>query len=116
MQPILSPALQPAVSVKPMTSQDSLAYLPFSPIRQYGRHEPIYIRGQVATRLYLVVEGKVKILRHASLAVALDVYRSDELFGESVLSGQAYRMEQAVAIGPARLMSWTLEEIEETVK
>jgi CRP/FNR family transcriptional regulator, cyclic AMP receptor protein len=116
MQAISSPTLQPAVSVKPMTLEDPLAYLPFSKIRQHGKHEAIYIHGQAATSLYLVVEGKVKILRHASLAVVLDVYRSDELFGESVLAGQAYRVEQAVATEPTRLMSWSREEIEEAVK
>jgi CRP-like cAMP-binding protein len=116
MQAILSHTLQPAVSVKPVSPDDPLAYLPLSTIRQYGRHEAIYIHGEPATRLYLVVEGKVKILRHASLAVVLDVYRSDELFGESVLLGQAHRMEQAVATEPTKLMSWSHEEIEETVQ
>ena len=116
MQAILNPALRPTLSLRPMTLEDPLAYLPVSTITQYRRFDAIYIHGQAATRLYLIVKGKVKILRHTSRVVVLDVYRSDDLFGESVLAGQPYRMEQAVAIEPTEVMSWCREEIERTAE
>jgi CRP/FNR family transcriptional regulator, cyclic AMP receptor protein len=53
-------------------------------------------------------------LRHAGRAgVMVDIYRSDEFFGESALAGQTHRMEEAVALERSELMSWSREEIEE---
>jgi CRP-like cAMP-binding protein len=97
---------------RPVTREDPFTYLPFSKISRYRRYEPIYTPSQPASSVYLVVEGKVKVLRHESLSVVVDIYRPDEFFGESVLAGQAHRLEQAVAIEPTTVMSWPLEEIE----
>lgn len=116
MQANLNPTLQPARSVKAVTLEDPLAYLPCSQMSQYRKSEAIYSHGQPATRLYLIVEGRVKILRHESLSVVVDVYRSDELFGEWVFAGQVQHMEQAVATEPTNLMSWSHEEIHEIVR
>jgi CRP/FNR family cyclic AMP-dependent transcriptional regulator len=96
-----------------MTGERLLEYLPDSNISRYAKHEAIYFQGEPATRVYLVMEGKVKVLCHESLRVVVDVYQSDELFGESALAGHEHRMEQAVAMEPTRLMSWTRDEIEE---
>jgi CRP/FNR family cyclic AMP-dependent transcriptional regulator len=96
----------------PTTGEHLFASLPGSGISQYAKHEAIYFQGEPANRVYLVVEGKVKILCHESLRVVVDVYRPGELFGESALAGHAHRVEQAVAMAPTRLMSWTQEEIE----
>jgi signal transduction histidine kinase len=115
MQAILTPTLQPGISAKSVTAEHPFEYLPGSGIRQYAKHETIYFQGEPATRVYLVVEGKVKIVGHESRRVVVDLYRSDERFGESVLAGHAHRMEQAVAIEPTKLMSWTRDEIEKNV-
>jgi CRP-like cAMP-binding protein len=115
MQVIQNSALPSGISAKLATGEHPLAYLPSSGISQYAqyaKHEPIYFQGDPATRVFLVVEGKVKILCHESRRVVVDIYRSDELFGESVLARHPYRMEQAVATEPTKLMSWTQEEIE----
>src|ERR1700683_4229270 len=110
MRAILSPTLQPGASAKSVTGQHPLAYLPGSTVSQYAKQETIYFQGEPASRVYLVVEGKVKILCHESRRVVVDVYGSDELFGESVLAGHAHRAEEAVTIEPTKLMSWTREE------
>jgi CRP/FNR family cyclic AMP-dependent transcriptional regulator len=114
MQANLNPTLRPAISAKSVTAEHPLAYLPGSSISQYAKHETIYFQGEPATTVYLVMEGKVKILCHESRRAVVDVYRSDELFGESVLAGHAHRMEQAVAMEPTILMSWSHEEIEKS--
>jgi CRP-like cAMP-binding protein len=112
MQAIVNRTLHPGISSKSVSGEQPFAYLPGSTVSQYAKHETIYFQGEPAHRVYLVVEGKVKILRHESLRVVVDVYRSHELFGESALAGQAHRMEQAVAMEPTKLISWTCEEIE----
>jgi CRP/FNR family cyclic AMP-dependent transcriptional regulator len=94
--------------------EDPLAYLPCSAICEFRKGQAIYAHGQPSTGIYLVVEGRVKILRQANRArVVVDVYRPDEFFGESALAGHAYRTEEAVALDRTNLMSWSREEIEE---
>jgi CRP-like cAMP-binding protein len=112
MRAILSPTLPPGASAKSVTGEHPFAYLPGSTISQHAKQETIYFQGEPASRVYLVVEGKVKILGHESRRVVVDVYGSDDLFGESVLAGHAHRVEEAVTLEPTRLMSWTQEEIE----
>jgi CRP/FNR family cyclic AMP-dependent transcriptional regulator len=63
MEATLNPKVLPAVSVKPATLEDPLAYLPWSVISEYGKDEAIYTYGQPSAGIYLVVKGKVKILR-----------------------------------------------------
>jgi len=113
MQAILNSTLQTGISAKSVIGRHPFAYLPGSSISRYAKHEAIYFQGEPATRVYLVIEGKVKILGHESRRVVVDVYGSAELFGESVLAGHAHRVEEAVALEPTKLMSWTQEEIEE---
>ena len=45
--------------------------------------------------------------------VVVDVYQSDDFFGESALLGASDRNEMAVAIERIRVMSWTTPEIED---
>jgi CRP/FNR family cyclic AMP-dependent transcriptional regulator len=116
MHAALNPTVLPAVSVKPSTLEDPLAYLACSAISEYRKGEAIYTHGQSSTGIYLVVKGKVKILRQTSRAgVVVDVYGPDEFFGESALAGQAHRTEEAVALERTNLMSWSREEIEENL-
>lgn len=110
-----SPELRPPKSAKPVTLEDPLDYLPFSAIDSYEKGQTIYTHGQPSTRIYLVVKGKVKILRGDSSARAVvDVYRSDDLFGESALTGDAHRDEEAVALERTEIMSWSRQEIEDS--
>ena len=114
MRAALNPTVPPTVSVGQATLKDPLAYLPCSTIKEYRRGSAIYFHGEPSGRIYLVVDGRVKILRYAGRAgVVADVYRSDEFFGESALTGCAHRTEEAVALERTNLMSWSREEIEE---
>jgi CRP-like cAMP-binding protein len=110
----LIPTLKPAISEKTGTLEDPFAYLRWSSIRKYGKRQAIYTHGQRSTGIYLVLEGKVKVLRPSSAArVVVDVYRSDEFFGESALVGHAYHTEEAVAIERTEIMSWSRKQIED---
>jgi len=109
------PTSQPgAKSLEPPIPGDPLAYLPCSPISEYDGGQVIYAYHQPATKIYLVVEGRVKVSRQANGSeVLVDVYQCDELFGESALAGLSHRMEMAVALENTKVMSWSRGEIEE---
>jgi CRP/FNR family cyclic AMP-dependent transcriptional regulator len=100
---------------KPLTQEDPLAYLPCTPISEFNTGHIIYSQSQPATRIYLVVEGKVKVSRQAGGSeVVVDVYQTDEFFGEAALAGSARRDELAVALEHTKVMSWSSKEIEDT--
>lgn len=95
--------------------EDPLAYLPCSPITEYRGGDIIYSQAQPATRIYLVVHGRVKVSRQSQDSeVVVDVYQADEFFGEASLAGSGKREEIAVALEGTRVMSWSAKEIEET--
>src|ERR1022692_2452923 len=84
---------------------------------EYKKGQSIYSQDQPSTSLYLVIEGKVKVSRMADDGhqVILDIYQTDEFFGESALVNLPQRTEQATAMENTRLMSWTAAEIEDIV-
>ena len=107
--------LEALPSTPSITLEDPLAYLPCSPIMEYHAGDIIYSQSQPATRIYLVVEGRVKVSRQTEDSeVVVDVYQADEFFGEAALAGGGKREEVAVAIEGTRVMSWSAKEIEDT--
>jgi CRP/FNR family transcriptional regulator len=93
---------------------DPLAFLPCSPVTKYKAGQTIYTPNQPSSQFFLIVEGRVKVSRVSSGAeVVVDVYQSDEFFGEAALLGWDNRVERAVAIEYTRVMRWSREEIEE---
>jgi CRP/FNR family transcriptional regulator, cyclic AMP receptor protein len=105
----------PISASQPLLQQDPLAFLPCTRTTEYQSGYIIYSQAQPATRLFLLVEGKVKVARQSSgLEVIVDVYKSDEFFGEAALTGAGRREEIAIALERTRVMSWTSQEIEES--
>jgi len=99
------------------TLEDPLAHLPCSSILEYKKGQTIYSQDQPSTSIYLVIEGKVKVSRMADDGhqVILDIYQTDEFFGESALLNLPQRSEQATAMENTRLMTWTTAEVEDIV-
>jgi len=97
--------------------EDPLAHLPCSSILEYKKGQSIYSQDQPSTSIYLVIEGKVKVSRMTDDGhqVILDIYQTDEFFGESALLNLPQRSEQATAMENTRLMTWTNTEIEDIV-
>jgi CRP/FNR family transcriptional regulator, cyclic AMP receptor protein len=97
--------------------EDPLAHLPCSTIVEYKRGQSIYSQDQPSTSIYLVIEGKIKVSRMADDGhqVVVDIYQTDEFFGESALLNLPQRAEQAMAMESTKLMTWTTAEIEEIV-
>ncbi|MEI9975397.1 MAG: cyclic nucleotide-binding domain-containing protein [Ignavibacteriota bacterium] len=63
--------------------EDPLAHLPCSTIVEYRKGQTIYNQDQPSTNLYLVIDGKVKVVRLADDGhqVVVDIYQQDEFFG-----------------------------------
>jgi len=101
-----------------MTSQvpleDPLAHLPCSSVLEYQKGQVIYDRNQPSANIYLVIEGKVKVshLTNDGHEVIVDIYRTDDFFGESAFLSPAQRSEEARAFENTKLMAWTASEIE----
>src|ERR1700744_1016638 len=104
-----------AVPQKPL--EDPLAHLPCSSIVEYRRGQIIYNQDQPSTSIFLVIDGKVKVSRLADDGhqVVVDIYQSDEFFGESAFLNLQHRSEQATALENPKLMMWTATEIEDIV-
>lgn len=97
--------------------EDPLAHLPCSTIVEYRKGQTIYNQDQPSTSLYLVIDGKVKVVRLADDGhqVVVDIYQQDEFFGESAFLSLPHRSEQATVLEDAKLMAWSTQEIEEIV-
>lgn len=95
--------------------EDPLAHLPCSRILEYRHRQIIYGPGQVSTSFYLVIDGKVKVchIPDDGRQVVVDIYRTDEFFGETAFLDLHLQDEQAVALEDTKLMSWTTSEIED---
>jgi CRP/FNR family transcriptional regulator len=91
--------------------------LPCSTIVEYRKGQTIYNQDQPSTSLYLVIDGKVKVVRLADDGhqVVVDIYQRDEFFGESAFLSLPHRCEQATVLEDAKLMAWSTQEIEEIV-
>jgi CRP/FNR family cyclic AMP-dependent transcriptional regulator len=105
----------PAVVAPQRALEDPLAHLPCSTILEYKKGQVIYNQDQPSTSIYLVIDGKVKVCRLADdgRQVVVDIYQPDEFFGESAFLGLAQRTEIAVALENTKVMTWTINEIEE---
>lgn len=73
----------------------------------YQPGERIYTAGDPAERLYVVAEGKVKILKHAAAGrdVLLDILSTGEFFGNLTVLGVAAYTDSAEAKAPACVLS-----------
>src|SRR5579863_4923134 len=98
--------------------EDALMYLPRKGVADYNKGQMIFDESQPSKGLHLVVQGRVKVtmpLDHGSQTV-VDIFTTDDFFGESSLLGKSQYSERAMAIDNATLMSWTTQEIEEQVE
>ena len=97
--------------------EDPLAYLPCSSILEYRKGQVIYNQDQPSGSVCLVIDGKVKVCRMTDDGrwVVVDIYQTDEFFGESALLNSPARGEQALALENTKLMTWTTSEIEKLV-
>ena len=83
--------------------RDHLAELrDFTAERRHERGQTVYCLDDPADEIYLVREGRVKILRLSpdGQQKTLDIYQPGDFFGELCICGGQRRTEQAVALEP----------------
>jgi CRP/FNR family transcriptional regulator len=98
---------------------DALNYLPSTRILEYPRRCAIYEPARPATRLYLLLAGRVKVFCTAEdgAQTLLRVAGAEEFLGESSLIPQDGALrESAVVVDAAQAMSWTCEEVQERIE
>jgi CRP/FNR family transcriptional regulator, cyclic AMP receptor protein len=98
--------------------EDALMYLPRKGVTDYRRGQIIFDEQQPSKGLHLVVQGRVKlaVLLEDGSQTVVDIYTTDDFFGESSLLGGWQSPERATALDHVTLMSWTGPEIEEQVQ
>lgn len=94
--------------------EDPLAHLPCSSIMEYKKGQLIYHQDQPSTHIYLIIEGRVKVARLANdgRQTVVDIYQTDDFFGETALLGLPRTAEQASTLEATKVMSWSAAEIE----
>jgi CRP/FNR family cyclic AMP-dependent transcriptional regulator len=95
--------------------EDALMYLPRKAVTSFRKGQLIFDEHQPSTGLHLVVQGRVKVTIPIDdgTETVVDIFSTDDFFGESSLLGTAQYSERAVALDNVSLMSWTSREIEE---
>jgi CRP-like cAMP-binding protein len=105
------------IAMPPHTLEDPLDYLPCSNIIPYKKGQIIYQQNEPSTDVYLIVEGKVKVSSIAENGYQgiWDIYQQDEFFGESAFLNLTHRVDRATAMESTKLMTWTIDVIEDVI-
>lgn len=98
--------------------EDALMYLPRKGVTDFNRGDTIFDENNPSQALHLVVQGRVKVtipVENGNQTV-VDIFNTDDFFGESALLGADHVPERALALDHVTLMSWTRAEIEEQIE
>jgi len=98
--------------------EDALMYLPRKGVTDYRKGQVIFDEHNPCRSLHLVVQGRVKLTMpfHDGTQTVVDIFTTDDFFGESALLGTAQTLERSAALDNVTLMSWSGAEIEEQVQ
>lgn len=102
-----------------MSHHDALNYLPSTRILEFPKRCAVYEPTRAASRLYLVLSGRVKISSTADSGAQtlLRVAGPEDFFGECSLAPCDRPLrESAIAMESTQIMSWTSEEVQERIE
>lgn len=102
-----------------MSRLDALNYLPSTRIVEYPRRCAIYEPARPASRLYLLLAGRVKVFCTADTGAQtlLRVAEAEEFLGESsLIPHDGGPRESAIVVDAAQVMCWTPEEVQERIE
>ena len=104
----------PGLDTRP---EDVLAHLPAASPTQYYKGQAVYGPDNPSKSIYLVVSGTVGVSQIAEdgSEVLLEIFRADELFGESAFGAAARPFERATVLESASLMAWAVSDMEQLV-
>ncbi len=97
--------------------EDALMYLPRKGVTDYNRGDFIFDENKPSQALHLVVQGRVKVTipLEDGIQTVVNIFNTDDFFGESALLGSHVLAERALALDSVTLMSWTRAEIEDQI-
>jgi CRP/FNR family transcriptional regulator len=101
-----------------MVGHDALNYLPSTRVVEFPRRSVIYEPTRPASRLYLLLSGRVRIFitSNTGVQMLLRVAVAEEFLGEcSLVPVDSGLRESAVVMETAQVMSWTPEEVDERI-
>lgn len=98
--------------------EDALMYLPRKSVVDYRRGDIIFDENSPSEAINLVVQGRVKVTVPSvdGAQTVVDIFNTDDFFGESALLGGRTIPQCAVALDNVTLMSWTRQEIEDQIE
>jgi CRP-like cAMP-binding protein len=76
------------------------------PVRKLARGEPLFRQGEPATAVFLIVRGRLRMVRHLAAGDRMTIHtgRTGELFAEGALFSDIYQCD-AVAAEPTQVRS-----------
>lgn len=97
-----------------ISREDPLCHLPCGKLLDFRKSHTVYGPDDGPEMLYLILEGRVKVLRlrYERNPVLVDIYQTDDFFGEAAFLHHAPQAESAVAIENSKVMAWSIGEIE----
>jgi CRP/FNR family transcriptional regulator len=99
--------------------EDALAYLPHKASVEYRRNQTIYDPQHPPAELYLIVSGRVKVVRtmEDGFRTVIGLFGPDEFFGQVALLGEhSTHHEQATTMERTLITSWSVAEIEAQIE
>jgi CRP/FNR family transcriptional regulator len=102
-----------------MGKLDALNYLPSTRVVEFPRRCAIYEPARPASRLYLLLAGRVKVFCTADSGAQtlLHITGAEQFFGESsLIPTDGCLRESAVVVDAAQVMCWKAEEVEERIE
>jgi CRP/FNR family transcriptional regulator, cyclic AMP receptor protein len=98
--------------------EDALMYLPRKGVTSYRKGQIVFEEQQPSKGLHLIVQGRVKVTvpMDDGTQTIVDIFTTDDFFGESSLLGTSRYAERALALDNVTLMSWAGAEIEEQIE
>ena len=95
--------------------EDALMYLPRKGMLEYRRGQTIFDEHHPSGGLHLIAQGRVTVAMpmEDGAQTVVDIFTTDDFFGESALLGAAHHPERALALDNVALICWTAAEIED---
>jgi len=100
-----------------LSEEDAATFRPHIRVTLLPRGERLFDEGDPGDRLYLVVDGKVKLTRTApdGRESLVSVHGAGDMFGELAMFDPTYRTSSATAITDARLASIAHEDLRQVL-
>lgn len=83
--------------------------------KTYRKEEYIYLSGEKATEIYIIINGRVKIENHNKTLIT-NVLMDGELFGEGAIIGEDHRVDHAKTMEATELYVLNMEELNDQMR